>query len=62
MTTIDALTKTALNTAVDYTFIKEVIGDRYKVGFMDDEKEEEGRSDTWCSYMARMGVVTSVLS
>ena len=37
MTTIDALTKTALATAVDYTFIKEVIGDRYKVGFMDYE-------------------------
>lgn len=37
MTTIDALAKTALKTAVDYTFIKDVIGDRYKVGFIDYE-------------------------
>ena len=37
MSTIDALTKTALNTAVDYTFIKQVIGNRYKVGFIDYE-------------------------
>ena len=36
-TTIDGLTKAALNTAVDYTFIKEVIGNRYKVGFIDYE-------------------------
>ncbi len=36
-TTIDGLTKVALNTAVDYTFIKQVIGNRYKVGFMDYE-------------------------
>ena len=36
-TTIDGLTKAALNTAVDYTFIKKVIGNRYKVGFIDYE-------------------------
>jgi len=36
-TTIDGLTKVALNTAVDYTFIKKVIGNRYKVGFIDYE-------------------------
>ena len=41
MTTIDSLLKVALNTAVDYSFIKSVVGDSYKLGMLDYENITE---------------------